>query len=352
MKDASAEFHPDRIDPAAWAFVRDRLSYLQGDFEKPDLFRALAERLKGNVVFYLAVPRFFGPIVDSLGAAGLLKRRRRLSPRRDREAVRQRPRLGAGAQRQHPEGGRRAQVYRIDHFLGKDTVQSILAVRFANALFEPVWRREYIDHVQITAAETIGVEGRGALLRADRRVSRHGAEPSVPVARHDRDGAAQFVRRRSRARQEGRDLRRDPADRSARDVVLGQYEAGRCRPGRQGLSAGAGRRADSRTETYAAARVYIDNWRWAGVPFYLRTGKRLAARRTEIAVQLKPVPFALFRERPSIADAERAARCGSSAVTARLRFNVKVPGAGDAGRARVRRFRLRRFLRGAAERRL
>ena len=111
-------------------------------------------------MFYLAVAdRFFGPIVDKLAAAGLLEQKRRvLPPGRGGKAVRPRPAIGEGAERAHPEGRRRGQIYRIDHFLGKETVQNIMALRFSNAIFEPIWNREHIDHVQITASETVGVE--------------------------------------------------------------------------------------------------------------------------------------------------------------------------------------------------
>ena len=214
-------------------------------------------------------------------------------------------------------------MYRIDHFLGKDTVQSILAVRFANALFEPVWRREYIDHVQITAAETIGVEGRG------RFYEQTGAfRDMVPNHLFQLLGMIAMEPPNSFSAKSVRDKKAEIFDAiqplSARDVVFGQYEAGPAGPGyRQEPDVAP----DSRTETYAAARVHIDNWRWAGVPFYLRTGKRLAARRTELSVQLKTVPFRLFRDTP-------VDRLTPNVLTLRIDpahgttfdFNVKVPG--------------------------
>jgi glucose-6-phosphate 1-dehydrogenase len=162
--DATAEFHTDHINHETWGWIRQRLSYLKGDFEQPDLYSDLVRTLSGNVVFYLAVAaRFFGPIVDRLGAAGLLKQdggnfRRVVIEKPFGSDLASARELNRRILKQADE----SQFFRIDHFLGKETVQSIMAIRFANALFEPVWRREYVDHVQITAAETIGVEARGA----------------------------------------------------------------------------------------------------------------------------------------------------------------------------------------------
>ena len=173
-------------------------------------------------------------------------------------------------------------------------MQSILAVRFANALFEPVWRREYIDYVQITAAETIGVEGRGKFYEQT------GAfRDMVPNHLFQLLGMVAMEPPNSFDAEAVRDKKADIFDAiqplKPDDVVFGQYEKGPAGPGyRQEPDVAP----DSHTETYAAARVFVENWRWAGVPFYLRTGKRLAARRTEISVQLKTVPFRLFRDTP------------------------------------------------------
>ncbi|GMA79100.1 hypothetical protein GCM10025880_55170 [Methylorubrum aminovorans] len=161
--DPSAEFHPERIDPQPWGFIRERLHVMQGDFSKAATFQDLAGRLSGNVVFYLAVAaRFFGPVVEGLGKAGLLEQ----SDGAFRRVIIEKP-FGsdlASAKALNETilaQGDESQFYRIDHFLGKETVQSILVIRFANALLDPVWRRDYVDHVEITAAETIGVEERG-----------------------------------------------------------------------------------------------------------------------------------------------------------------------------------------------
>ena len=186
------------------------------------------------------------------------------------------------------------QIYRIDHFLGKETVQNIMVLRFANGIFEPLWNRDHVDHVQITAAETVGVEDRGRFYE-QRRAARYGAEPSVPTPRHDRHGAADFVRRRRGTREKDRALPGNPYHLAA-NAVRGQYGAGVVL-GRNVVDYRHEPNVvpDSATETYVALKLGIDNWRWAGVPFYLRTGKRLSARTTEIAVQFRRAPYALFR---------------------------------------------------------
>ncbi len=296
-KDPTAEFYTPTIDPQAWGFVRGRLTYLKGDFIEPDIYRELGRRLSGNVVFYLAInDRFFGPVVDRLGESGLLKQKEGEFRRvviekpfgRDLHSAKI---LNAQILKQADE----SQFYRIDHFLGKETVESILAIRFANALFEPIWRRHYVDHIEITAAETIGVEERGAFYEATGAlrdmVPNHlfqllcmiGIEPPRSL------DAEAFRDEKARLMQQVRPV---PPGNAAR----GQYGAGSV----QGREVKAYRSEpqvapESRTETYAAVKLSIDNARWAGVPFYLRTGKRLAARQTQIALVFKPAsspPFA------------------------------------------------------------
>ena len=164
-KDKTAEFYTPKLDDKAWGWVGDRLHYLKGDFSQDDVFKTLTEKIGGgNAIFYLAVAaRFFGTVVDGLGKAGLLKQdgddfRRVVIEKPFGSDLPSARDLNARILKQADE----SQYYRIDHFLGKETVQSIMAIRFANGMFEPTWRREYIDHVQITAAETVGVEERGA----------------------------------------------------------------------------------------------------------------------------------------------------------------------------------------------
>ena len=169
---AAASSRPTTSIRTAWNWLTERMSYCRAICNDPATYERLGEHLAeldktagtgGNYLFYLAVAdRFFGVVVDELGAAGLATgKRRAVAPRGDRKAVRPRPRLGQGAECRDPEALQEHQIYRIDHFLGKETVQNIMALRFANGLFEPMWNREHIDHVQITAAETVGVERRG-----------------------------------------------------------------------------------------------------------------------------------------------------------------------------------------------
>ncbi|TCK37905.1 glucose-6-phosphate 1-dehydrogenase [Paraburkholderia sp. BL8N3] len=327
--DRASTFHTSQLDEKSWDWVVQRLQYFAGEFESDATFESLGQLLaqapSGNVVFYLAVSaRFFRPIVEHLGRAGLLKE----EGGNFRRIVIEKPfgtdlASARDLNAQILSYASEPQIYRIDHFLGKDTVQSILAVRFANALFEPMWRREYIDHVQITAAETIGVEARGGFYEQT------GAfRDMVPNHLFQLLGMIAMEPPNSFDAEAVRDKKAEVFDAiqplAARDVVFGQYEKGPAGPGYREEPDVA---PDSGTETYAAARVHIDNWRWAGVPFYVRTGKRLAARRTELCVQLKTVPFRLFRDTP-------VDRLTPNVLTLRIDpahgtsfdFNVKVPG--------------------------
>jgi glucose-6-phosphate 1-dehydrogenase len=301
-KDKTAEFYTPKIDEEVWGRVTGAMTYVSADFGQPETFRKLAEQLgEGrSAVFYLAVAaRFFGPIIDQLGQGGLFKQEHD----QFRRVVIEKPfgsdlpsaqALNTAILKQADE----SQIYRIDHFLGKETIQSIMAVRFANGLFEPTWRREFIDHVQITAAETIGVEERGAFYEPTGclrdMVPNHlfqllcmtGMEPPNSFDAED-------------VRTEKAKLVEAVHPVEITNVVRGQYTAGtefdQPVPGyRQEPHVDP----NSRTETYVAAKLRVENWRWAGVPFYLRTGKRLAARRTEIAIHFKSAPYHIFRDTP------------------------------------------------------
>ena len=198
-----------------------------------------------------------------------------------------------------------SQVFRIDHYLGKETVQNLMALRFANALFEPVWNRNYIDNVQITAAEDIGIEGRAGYYEGAGRAARPRPEPHAPAAGAADDGAPERVRGQPAARREGQGARGDrPARRRRR------RRRWRCAPstaagvvGGKRCPATARSRASRRTRAPRPTRrcaLHVSNWRWAGVPFYLRTGKRLPRKLTEIAVTLKPVPHLAFQSAGSV----------------------------------------------------
>ena len=290
------------------------LFYVPGAVDQVDLYESLAGVLRDfeeaagrrvNRVFYLATaPRFFPVIVRQLGAHGLEKHE-------DAEVrvVIEKPFGTSLAEAQQLNRDvlsvfDERQVFRIDHYLGKETVQNLLAFRFANGMFEPWWNRNFIDYVQITAAEDVGVGSRAEYYDTVGRVPRPDPEPPAAAALPRRDGAAGRLQRRRGAQREGE----GPARHS--HAGPGRRASDRCarpvRAGHRGRRAGpriprGGRRApDSNTETYAAVRCEIDSWRWAGVPFYLRTGKRLARKVTEIAVMMKPVPHLGFAQDGSV----------------------------------------------------
>lgn len=291
---AGAEFHPDRIDASQWDWVAQRLDYLVIDFEKPADFTKLKTYLagarSGNVIFYLAVAaRFFGTIADNLAAAGLLEERagafRRLCVEKPfGSSLASARTLNANILNVASE----SQVYRVDHFLGKEPVQGIMPLRFCNGLFEPMWNRENIDSVQITAAETLGVEERGSFYEATgalRDMVPNHLFSLLTMTAMEAPGsfAAESVRN------EKAKLLEAIRPISAANAARAQYSAGTL--GGTPVKAYCDEDSvakDSRTETYAALKVEIDNRRWSGVPFYIRTGKRLATHLTTIAIRFRP----------------------------------------------------------------
>ncbi len=304
VTDKGGEFAADGLNGDAWSWVRERLFYQTGDFEDPATYTALKGRISGNCVFYLAVAaRFFAPVLTQLADSGLMTE----ADGAFRRVVVEKP-FGhdlASAQalnRLILEKMAESQVFRIDHFLGKETVQNIMALRFSNGIFEPLWNRHFIDHVQITAAETVGVEERarfyeptGALRDM---VPNHMFQLLAMTAMEPPNSFDADAVRAEKAKVLQAIKPLDTA-RVARDVVRGQYSPGHLGgkdvPGYLNEPDVA---ADSTTETYIAMRLKIDNFRWAGVPFYVRTGKRMAVRRTEIVVHFKQAPYAMFRSTP------------------------------------------------------
>lgn len=294
-------------------WLRERLLYERGDFSDANLFSRLRERLAqvditcrtlGNYLFYLATaPKFFAPIVQQLGAAGLTLQEdghwRRVVIEKpfgqDLESAKALNRSISAVLQEN-------QIYRIDHYLGKETVQNIMVFRFDNAIFEPIWNRRYVDHVQITNAETVGVERRGAYFdtagtlrdmvpnHVMQLLSLTTMEPPVSFqADAVRNEQAKVLHCIQPLNSEEVLMR----------SVRGQYGEGLLEGQRvPAYRSEPGVAVESRTETFVALRLNIDNWRWAGVPFYIRTGKRLAKRHTEIAIQFKRTPFELFRNAP------------------------------------------------------
>ena len=300
MRGAVTEHSRRELDPEVWREFAQSLDYESGEFGDPKTYERIAMRLQqldyqrqlgGNRLFYLATPPSeFGPILRGLAAAGLIHPRSGPSWSRvviekpfgrDLDSARALNDLVA-------EVLHESQVFRIDHYLGKETVQNILVFRFANSLFEPIWNRKYVDYVEISALETAGVGTRGAFY--DRTgvlrdvVQNHLLELLALTAMEPPNtGAADDIRTEKLKVVNGL---RDPwADTIVRDVVLGQY---------RGYRDEEGVAKDSTTPTFAALRAYVDNWRWQGVPFYLRAGKKLASRVTEIAIHLQPIPLCLF----------------------------------------------------------
>jgi glucose-6-phosphate 1-dehydrogenase len=313
--DAAAEFDIDQIDEAAWKRLAERLSYVQGDLTKPELYQRIRAPLgkaekdhgtQGNVIFYLAVAdRFFGTVVEQLGEAKLTNQDEDENGKHRfwRRVVIEKP-FGHSLDSARDLNARilrtlhEDQIFRIDHFLGKDTVQNIIAFRFANGLFEPIWNRDRIDHVQITAAETVGVEKRGKFYEATGAlrdmVPNHMLALLSMVAMEPPTGFDAAAIRSKKAEV----FTAMPALTPAR-AVRGQYGAGTV----LGKRVKAYRNepdvaADSNIETYVAMELEIDSWRWAGVPFYVRTGKHMSQRNTEIAIRFKQAPYAAFQDTP------------------------------------------------------
>jgi len=287
------EFAPKGGD---WRKLRQRVAYLQGDFTQAPVFAELKAKLgkAGNVVFYLATPaKFFGPIIDSLAKAGLMTEKKGAFRRVAVEKPFGHDLASARAlNKQILAVVDESQVYRIDHFLGKETVQNIMVARFANPWLEAVWNNRYIDSVQITAAETVDVGTRGAFYDATGAlrdmVPNHLFQLMAMVGMEPPNDLSADSIRGEKAKLLAA-VRIPSADDAKKDGVRGQYADYRKT---------ADVAAKSHTETYVALKLWIDSWRWAGVPFYLRTGKALKARDTEIVVTFKPVPLALFRDTP------------------------------------------------------
>jgi glucose-6-phosphate 1-dehydrogenase len=310
MLDAVKRFSEDtQLDEDVWKTFAGGLYYLPGDIDDPQLYRRLGEKLSeiesarhtgGNVLFYLSTqPSQYAPAALGLGSAGLGKGNgwRRLVVEKpfghDLASARE-------LSDQLHQVFRESDVYRIDHYLGKETVQNILAFRFGNGIFEPLWNRRYVNHVQITAAESIGVEGRGAYYQeagalAD-MIQNHllqvmatiAMEPSASFhADSVRDERSKLLR----------SIKRMKPDEIRMNAVPGQY--GPARIGGEdvpGFRQEPGVDPESQTDTYAAVTFFVDNWRWAGVPFYVRTGKRLPKRVTEIAIQFNQAPLSIFED--------------------------------------------------------
>ena len=294
---------PDRLDEAVWTRFAARLDYVAADAGHPEGVKALAPSLAGakRPIFYMALsPSLYGRVCTALAGAGLIGPETRIVLEkpvgRDLESSR-------GINTAVGEFFAEERIFRIDHYLGKETVQNLIALRFANSLFEPLWNNLTIDHVQITVAETEGVGDRwpyydeyGALRDM---LQNHMLQLLCLVAMEPPSDMEPDSVRNEKVKVL-RSLRRFTRVEAKNNSVRGQYGAGQS-GGRPASAYAEERGQASPTETFVALRVDIDNWRWAGVPFFLRTGKRLPERRTQIAIQFKPVPHSIF-EGPAKAD--------------------------------------------------
>jgi glucose-6-phosphate 1-dehydrogenase len=307
------EYAGGKVDASSWQGFAKRFYYLSGDFNNPELYKRLGETLaqvekeqgtEGNCLFYLATaPNFFTVVVNRLGEAGLTKQ----EDHKWRRVVIEKPfghDLPSAVELNHQlrEVLDEKQIYRIDHYLGKETVQNILAFRFANGVFEPVWNRRYVDHVQVTVAEELGVELRGGYYEKAgalrdmvpnhifQLITLTAMEPPISFdAEAVHDEQTKVLRA----------IQPLSPERVLDQAVRGQYDAGMIN-GKHVVAYRAEPHVapDSKTPTYVAMALHIDNWRWAGVPFYLRTGKRMSKRVTQIVIRFRRPPLVLFRNTP------------------------------------------------------
>ena len=332
------------VDEVQWAQFAANLGYHRGDLTDPAAYTGMAERLKGyddpqlsnNLVFYLAIsPSLFGEVVDHLHEAKLLERAEEEDEFWQRVVV-EKP-FGHDLESAHVlnnhllRHARERQIFRIDHYLGKETVQNIMMFRFSNAIFEQLWNRETIEHIQITVSEDIGVGSRGGYFEEAgtmrdmmqnhllQILSLVAMEPPPTLAAEDvRNEKVKALK----------SIRAMTPENVAKQVVRGQYFAGTVNgDNRAGYRQEDRVNPESNVETYVALKLFIDNWRWSGVPFYLRTGKNLPMRASEVRVQFRPTPNVLFAAQGNL-------DLMPNALTIRLqpdegislRFNGKVPG--------------------------
>jgi glucose-6-phosphate 1-dehydrogenase len=288
----------DRLRPDVLARFLARLRYRSADVSTPEPFSALAEAVgdtapKDLSIFLSTAPSLFGPTIDGLAKAGLAGDRARLALEKplggDLASSRA---INDAVAARFPEN----RTFRIDHYLGKETVQNLIALRFANTLFEPLWNARGIDHVQITVAETVGLEGRQAFYDetgALRDMVQNHILQLLALTAMEPPATFDAASVRDEKVKVLRSLRPIGADAVRTHSVLGQFEAGSINGiPVKGYVEELGR--PSTTETFVALKAHVDNWRWQAVPFYLRTGKRLAKRRSEIVIQFKCVPHSIF----------------------------------------------------------
>jgi len=329
------EFSRQKVEPAMWDKFASTLDFVGGDFDSDATYAALKLRLDAaatrgtrNRVFYLSTPPAVFPLVlQKLEQHALIERAVQTPGKPSCRVIVEKPfgrDLASARQLNEMIGGYldESQIYRIDHYLGKETVQNILVLRFGNSIFEPIWNRNHVDYVEITAAESIGIEGRGAFYEATgvvRDVIQNHLLQVMSLVTMEVPASFSADDIRDEKSQVLRSVRNLDLNDVANHCVRGQY---------RGYRQEDGVAPNSQTPTFAAMRFMIDSWRWQGVPFYLRAGKRLAERLTEVNIHFRAVPLVLFKEeaagsvlQPAVLTLRIQPHEGIS-----LRFVAKVPG--------------------------
>jgi glucose-6-phosphate 1-dehydrogenase len=350
LAESVAKFAGKDFSQPLWAEFSQRIFYHAGDIGQPADFDALARFLDelekdpdSTRIYYLATaPRFYEPAIEQLGRSGLAEentcRRRVIIEKPFGTDLASAEKLNAAVHAVFNE----RQVYRIDHYLGKETVQNLLVLRFANSIFEPIWNRNYIDHVQITVAEEVDVGNRAgyydkAGVMRD-MFQNHLLQLLMITAmespvRYEADAV------RDEKVKVLHGIRALTPEDVRRDTIRGQYN---------GYLSAKGVAPGSRTATFAAVKLYVDNWRWQGVPFYLRSGKVMSCRTTQIVVQFREPPYMLFADGPkNVTESNRLVVQVQPAEGIQLHFETKVPDAGMKFRQTDLEFSYQREFRGA-----